>query len=61
MLSSLQTLMKHGYCVSDLAFCFVILRDIFVPQREMPVFGVVQDQVVTGIIVCVLSSSHTAC
>ncbi|EIW59588.1 uncharacterized protein TRAVEDRAFT_71603 [Trametes versicolor FP-101664 SS1] len=32
MLSSLHTLMTHGYC------------------REMPVFGVVQDQVVTGII-----------
>lgn len=52
MLVALQTLMKVGYCVSNCNIVSWISLIYLVPQREMPVFGIVHDQVVTGIIVC---------
>lgn len=51
MLDCLEDLAKHGFCVSYSEVIFQAPFDSDTSQREMPVFGLTHDQVVSGIIV----------
>lgn len=57
MLDCLGDLTKHGFCVGyphPISFSF----DLLCPQREMPVFGLIHDHTVSGIIVSCNSGSE---
>lgn len=53
MLASLKCIMDDGLTVSPKFFHRCPCLTIFETKREMPVFGVIRDQVVVGIIVCI--------
>lgn len=52
MITSVQSLIEVGCCVSLLRWILRVIRDVDLRvQREMPVFGIIHDHVVLGVIV----------